>query len=430
MGNGLANGGDLNCALLELFAQFGEFGKVAGGGISRLAASEADRQARDFLCHWLEENNCEVVVDRVGNIFGILDLKSGDPDAYFFCGSHLDSQPNGGRFDGTYGVACACITALAVELAVRKEALKPCCRYFVVVCWTGEEGARFQPSLLGSGVFTGEIPARTALIAKDEDGISLGEALSRIDYLGEGEGPHPSHYFEIHIEQGPHLERAGKEVGVVTSCWGARKLRTEITGRPDHTGPTPMDERQDALLAAAHIAVRVNELANTASAPVHGSVGRMEIAPNSPNTVAERVSVWIEFRSGDEAVLQDIERDLISSFTDVEELSGCKIELDSRDRRDVIDFDYAASARVEAVLDEADISHMRLSTIAGHDAIRLQKICPSTLMFVPSRGGISHSPEEFTSEGDMAQGLNAMTCAVANLINSATAHTHHGAVHA
>ncbi len=419
MGNCLASEKDRSRALIDLFAHFGEFGKSADGGISRLAAGEADRQARNFLCQWLEKNSFDVIVDQIGNIFGILDLKKGDSDAYFFCGSHLDSQPNGGRFDGTYGVACACLTALAIQQAVSSGVLDTQFRFIVAVCWTGEEGARFQPSLLGSGVFTGEVPKTVALGAKDEDGISLSEALARIDYLGEGECPRPSRYFEIHIEQGPKLEKAKRQVGIVTACWGAAKLQVEIVGRSDHTGPTPMNERQDALLAAAYIITHVNEIAKDSLAPIHGSVGRAEIAPNSPNTIAERVRLWIELRSGDEAALRRIESELMRSIADVSDLSNCNIKFAQVDHREVIHFDQASMACVESALDDAGISHMRLPTIAGHDAIHLQKICPSSLMFVPSHRGISHSPEEFTSEDDMVNGLNAMICAVSSLVSSA-----------
>ncbi|WP_112322194.1 Zn-dependent hydrolase [Oceanibium sediminis] len=405
-------------ALLQLFGQFAAFGKLPGGGISRLAAGEADRQARDHLCDWLGQNGAEVVVDSVGNIFGIFDLGQGDPDGVVLCGSHLDSQPNGGRFDGTYGVACACISAVAILAAVREGRLIPRERQLVVVAWTSEEGARFQPSILGSGVFTGDIPASQALAATDKDGVSLREALSRIGYLGEGQGPRPSRYVEIHVEQGTRLEATGNDIGVVATCWGARKLLVEVTGKPDHTGPTPMAARRDALCAAARIVVRVNDLATGAPFPVHGSVGRMDIEPNSPNTVAERVRMWVELRSGDAAVLEQVEAELMLSFAEIQQVSGCTIADSSAEGREVVEFDDTAATRVEAVLDQAGLRHMRLPTIAGHDAIRMQRICPTTLLFVPSRRGISHSPDEFTSDAQMTRGLNALTLAIARLMCS------------
>ena len=418
MGSGLKKSEDFGTELLTLFERFCTFGATGAGGINRLAASEADREARDFLCQWLQEQGFQVIVDAVGNIFGIFDLETGQANSYFFCGSHLDSQPGGGRFDGTYGVASACITSLAIRNAVRKGDLDPRCRFFVVVCWTGEEGARFQPSLLGSGVFTGAIPVEDALSAIDAQGTTLRDALSAIGYHGTGQGPRPDHNIEIHIEQGPKLEAAGKDVGVVTSCWGARKLRLQIAGRPDHTGPTPMADRKDALLAAAHVITRVHELATGAWAPVHGSVGRIQIEPNSPNTVAAQAMLWIELRSGDETALGRVEADLRAIFEDVASLTGCKLQVLSSERREAIEFDRAARSVVEAALDEAGLGHMAMPTIAGHDAINLQRICPSTLIFVPSQNGISHSPDEFTSEQAMIQGLKALTEAVSKLISS------------
>jgi len=430
MGNPPTNTEGLGRAMLELFEQLGSYGKTAVGGVSRLAASDADRAARDYLCRWLEENNCEVVIDTVGNIFGILDLKSGNSDAYFFCGSHLDSQPKGGRFDGTYGVVCACLTGRAIEDATRNNKLNPAFRFFVIACWTNEEGSRFQPSMMGSGVFAGTITEDAALNSTDETGTSLREALASIDYFGEGQGPRPSQYFEIHIEQGPKLEAAGVDIGVVTSSWGARKLRVEIIGRADHTGPTPMTDRKDALLAAAHLTIRVHELTTSAPKPVHGSVGRIIVDPNSPNTVAERATLWVELRSGDEEILRSIENDLLASMTQVSALTGCKLSLSSKERRDALQFDHTARKITESALNAADIEYMRLSTIAGHDATRLQRVCPSTLMFVPSRGGVSHSPHELTTDEAMTRGLEAMTCAVSKLISNGPTNSHPGAVHA
>jgi len=423
-------GEDLHCALLGLFAQFGELGKVAGGGISRLAASDADARARDLLCDWLKQNKFDVIVDKVGNIFGILDLGQGEPGTSFFCGSHLDSQPLAGRFDGTYGVVCACMTALAVRNAVRDGSLTTRYRNFVVACWTSEEGARFQPSLLGSGVFVGDIDAEHALATTDQGGVALSEALSRISYVGTGQGPTPARYFEIHIEQGTRLETEGADVGLVTSCWGARKLLIAIAGRADHTGPTPMDERKDALLAASQIIARVNGISMPANATLHSSVGRITVEPNSPNTVAESASVWIEIRSGCEAALDQAEGDLNAFFDVVQAQTGCDITVSSHSHRAAVGFDADATDHIENTLNTAGIRTLRLPTIAGHDAVSLQKICPTSLMFVPSRGGISHAPEEFTSDREMCVGLDAMTLAVSDLLSTTAPRSQFGALHA
>jgi len=420
MADRLDNRDDFHRAFHNLFEGFARFGETAQGGVSRLAASLADGQARDHLCAWLESNNFEIIVDEVGNIFGALDLEKGDPNQHFFCGSHLDSQPHGGRFDGTLGVACACIAALAIKRLVDDGEVVPACGRFVIACWTSEEGARFQPSLLGSGVFSGELRADSVLSNRDKDGISLCHALSEIGYLGTGKAPQPARYLEIHIEQGRRLEKSNRAIGIVTSCWGARKLRIETIGRSDHTGPTPMDERKDALYGAAYVVIMTNEIAKTTQVPVHCSVGRMKIDPNSPNTIAERVQLWAEFRSGDESVLNGVEKQFADNFAQIECDTGCQINVISHEKREVVEFDQVAVDRVEAALDRANISHMRLQTIAGHDAVRLQAICPTTLIFVPSQDGVSHTPDEFTSEEDLTVGFDAMVHAISDLISIPT----------
>lgn len=408
---------DLKDALHNTFAEFSRFGKTELGGVSRLAASVADGQARDYLCDWLKKNGLDITVDAVGNIFGTLDLECGDPDQHFFCGSHLDSQPNGGRFDGALGVVCACIAALLIKERVKAGKISPTCGRIVVACWTSEEGARFQPSLLGSGVFTGKLSEATALSITDKDNIALSQALSKIGYLGTGVAPRPERYLEIHIEQGRRLEDTGTAIGIVTSCWGARKLRVETRGRPDHTGPAPMDERKDALCCAAHVVLATNRIAKTAQVPVHSSVGRMEIEPNSPNTVAERVQLWTEFRCSDEDELERVESQFIETLSQKGRETGCEVNVLSTEKRAVVEFDETAVDLAEAALDNAKISHMRLTTIAGHDAVSLQAICPATLLFVPSKNGVSHTPEEFTSAEDFAVGFDAVVCVISDLIS-------------
>lgn len=418
MANRVIGDEGLHDALLTLLGNFARFGETAEGGVARLAASKPDGAARDHLCGWLQENGFKVIIDAVGNIFGILDLGQGDAGLHFFCGSHLDSQPHGGRFDGTLGVACACIGALAIRRAVSAGRLSPAFRHLVVACWTGEEGARFQPSLLGSSVFSGSLHTADALEIRDENGISLREALAGIGYLGTARPPRASRYIELHIEQGTRLETSGIDIGIVTACWGARKLRIEIDGRPDHTGPTPMSERRDALLAAAKVVVQSNEGAIGATSLVHSSVGRMTISPNSPNTIAAHVDLWVEFRAGDENALSKVEEGLALDLVSIERDTGCGIRVGSREVRNVVTLDAAAADRVAGALDRTGISHMQLATIAGHDAVRLQSVCPATLIFVPSRRGISHAPEEFTSDAQLLRGFDAMVVAMAELMST------------
>lgn len=408
-------------ALLMMLGQLAAFGATANGGVARLAASQTDGDARDFLCEWLREQGGEVLIDRIGNILGVFDLGVGENTGHFFCGSHLDTQPEGGRFDGALGVACACLAALTLRDQVKAGCLAPTCRFLVVVCWTGEEGARFQPSLIGSSAFTGYLPVDQVLGIQDAQGTSLAEALSAIGYQGSATVPLPSHYLELHIEQGCRLELANKPIGLVTGSWGAKKLVIDVLGKPDHTGPTPMDHRCDALLAASQLVVRVHALAQLSPSPLHCSVGRMDIAPNSPNTVAERVSLWVEMRSASAITLEKTSVQLQQAMDEISASTRTAIRVSKSEDREAIIFDQASRQRVEAAWIREKIPHLALTTIAGHDAIRLQSICPSTLLFVPSKDGISHSPEEFTSDEAVCAGFDAMMHAMSALMEDASA---------
>jgi len=408
--------GARHAQLLEMFYAFGKFGETDKGGVARLAADKADGQVRDYFCQWLKDQKFNVLIDRVGNIFGVLDFGAEFEDRHFFCGSHLDTQPEAGKYDGALGVACACIASLHLRDLVINQNLTPEFRYFVVCCWTGEEGARFQPSLTGSSVYSGYSSAEDTLAIEDIDGIGLKEALESIGYCGNDQIPRADQYLELHIEQGTALEEAKAPVAIVTHCWGVKKLRLELFGIPDHTGPTPMGKRHNALLAASHVIVQVEQLAKQSEATLYSSVGKMEISPNSPNTIVDHVELWIEFRSPDKATLVVAEQDLIQILPQIEENTGCSSNIKSCETRNIIEFDKAAIFKIKTRFDDASISHLHLTTVAGHDAIRMQEVCPSTLLFVPSKDGITHSPAEYTSNEDVCAGYDAMCEAIIQLI--------------
>lgn len=416
MADALPTHGPRHTQLLELLRAFGKIGETDSGGIARLAANEADGQVRDYLCKWLKDQNFNVLIDQVGNMFGVLDLGDAFEDRYFFCGSHLDSQPEAGKFDGALGVACACIAGLHLSELVMARKLDPTFRYFVVCNWTGEEGARYQPSLTGSSVYSGRSSPENTLAIKDMDGISLEEALVAIGYRGDHQIPRADQYLELHIEQGVALEEAEAPIGFVTHCWGAKKVRLEVSGVSAHTGPTPMEDRRNALLAASHVIVEVEQLAKQSAAILYSSVGRMEIHPNSPNTIADHVELWIEFRSPDEATLAGAEQSLVRVLRQIEITTGCSSNITSCETRNVVEFDKIAISEIESRFAEACIPHLHLTTVAGHDAIRMQEVCPSTLLFVPSKDGITHSVAEYTSDEDVCAGYAAMFEALSKLM--------------
>ena len=413
--------------LHELLAAFAAIGTTSEGGVTRLAASAEDGQARDALCRWLRRQGFEIAIDRVGNLFGILDLGVTAGNGAVYCGSHLDSQPNGGRFDGAYGVIAACCAALAIRRRVDSGDLEPRHRYLVVVSWTNEEGARYQPSLLGSSVFSGALEATEALEACDAEGVQLAEALRKIGYLGQDAPPaEPDRYVELHVEQGAVLERQGRDIGVVTHCWGARKFRLRFLGRADHTGPTPMADRRDALRAASLLVAEVSHRALASEGRLHGSVGRLLVEPNSPNVVPRSATLFVELRAGAEDELNAAEAWLTESLDQICQATGCRSEIESSTRRPVEAFDTYGVEIAKEAIDALGLDVTTMATIAGHDALALQRRTPATLLFVPSAGGVSHSPNEFTAEKDLENGLQALIAVIGRLLAVPPRQDHQG----
>lgn len=395
---------DLHEKLHERIAQFSTFGATAAGGIHRPEATAANGEARDALVAWLREAGFEVRIDAIGNIFGLAEL-AGPEAPWLLTGSHIDSQPDGGRLDGTFGVIASVLAASALRQRLAAPVMN-----LAVVAWTNEEGARFQPSVLGSSAYAGAIDTGWALARTDRDGVSVGEALEAIGYRGTDDpAPRPAVYVELHIECGPLLERAGRRLAAFDRWWGCRKLEIRFEGVPAHTGPTPMAERRDALLAAAGVVTGLRRLADDAPAgELHTSVGRIEVQPNSPNVVPSSVTIFAELRSADPAVLE-------RSFDALEALVEAEAERAAvgwscvrdelrRPGRFELGLQHLAN-EVAAGLGE---SAMRLDTIAAHDAVPMARLCPSIVVATPSIGGICHSPLERTEPEDLALGLDLL----------------------
>ena len=241
------------------------------------------------------------------------------------------------------------------------------------------------------------------------------DALNEIGYAGKNVDFKPSQYFEVHIEQGKLLEAKKAAVGIVSNSWGARKLKILIKGKPDHTGPTPMDIRSDALLLASRIIIKVNEIAILSNGTLHSSVGRMDLSPNSPNTVVEEAKLWIEFRGVNDLELDQAEAKINEFMTMNHLASNCDIQQISREDRKAVKFDELAFTRICVALKRNNINYLEMTTVAGHDALQLQSYCPSTLIFIPSKDGISHSPDEYTSDTDILNGYNASLIALSEL---------------
>lgn len=388
--------------LIALMTAMERYGGTPNGGMHRLTLSAEDGQARDHLSAWMHEHGLSVRIDGIGNMFGILDWAG--PDApTVMTGSHLDSQPRGGRFDGAYGVLAACEAVTAVRARVATEGVVPRCN-FVVVNWTNEEGARFQPSLLGSSVYTGQMTLADALGRRDGEGISVADALQAIGYAGNAPPPIPQAYVELHVECGAELERADQHFGAIVRHWGAVKYRLAFLGRQAHTGPTPMAQRQDALLGAAHLVCALRALADRAPGTLHTSVGRLEVRPNSPNVVPGEAVAFVELRSPDAAVLAWADAEFAACVRAAETAAKVTSEIRFVDRRPAGPFDAALVALAEQEAAGLGYPMRRLDTIAGHDAVPMALRCPSVVLVVPSVGGICHHPAEFTKPEDIILG--------------------------
>ena len=396
--------------LEESMEALGRIGATARGGLNRVALTDDDRRGRDLLVSWMREAGLTVTVDQMGNIFGQRAGEDGLPPVMM--GSHADSVPTGGKYDGQLGVLCA----LETIRTLNDEKIRT--RYPVAMAiFTNEEGARFQPAMIGSGVMAGKIPLEDAYNARDRDGVRLGDELERIGYLGsEPCIPRPLRaYLELHIEQGPILEEEHLPVGVVEGIVAIAWSRVTLTGVQDHAGPTPMRIRHDALVAAADIVRGVREIAKDIGGDMVSTVGRLDVSPNIPNAIPGRVSLSIDLRAPDE---RHITRglDLVDRVVrDAARAEGVTYELEHYWRVPRTRFDLEVVETVEAAVQSLGCGYRRILSGAGHDAQYMAAICPTGMIFVPSRDGRSHCEEEFTPMDDIEHGANTLLLAAARL---------------
>jgi beta-ureidopropionase / N-carbamoyl-L-amino-acid hydrolase len=396
--------------LAESMDALGRIGETPRGGLNRVALTDDDRRGRDLLVRWMKEAGLTVTVDRMGNIFGLRPGTEARPPV--FMGSHADSVPSGGKYDGQLGVLCALETLRTLnDLNARTR------HPTGMIVFTNEEGARFQPAMIASGVMAGKIPLEDAYNARDRDGRRLVDELERIGYLGaEPCVPRPMRaYLELHIEQGPILEEDGLPLGVVEGIVAIAWSRVTLHGVQDHAGPTPMRGRHDALVAAAVIVSGVREIAKTIGGDVVGTVGRLDVTPNIPNAIPGRVSLSVDFRDPDESHLDRALSMLDQVVRTAADREGVRAEIEHYWRVPRTPFHADVVAAVEAAAVTLGCGHRRLLSGAGHDAQYMAAICPTGMIFVPSRAGRSHCEEEFTGLDDIEHGANALLLSCARL---------------
>jgi len=381
-------------------------GATSKGGVCRLTLTDLDRQVRDWFKARAEQLGCRVTVDDMGAMFARRDGTANVPPIAF--GSHLDTQPTGGKFDGVLGTLAA-LETLRTLVEAGYETYAP----IEVVNWTNEEGSRFAPAMVSSGVFAKVLEKDWAQSRQDRDGMTFAAALDGIGYRGtERCGEHPlSAFFELHIEQGPILETEGKDIGVVTGVQAMRWYEVTVTGQDAHTGATPMHLRKNALLGAARLIDAVDAIGRKHT-PGVATVGRIENRPNSPNVVPGEVFFMVDLRHPDNGTLDAMEADFRAALPAICEPLGLAVTVQRIWEQPALRFNADC---VMAVRRAAELSGYSLRDIvsgAGHDAAYVSRVAPAAMIFVPCRGGISHNEAEFSSKEQCAKGAQVLLQAV------------------
>ena len=388
--------------LLARLRALGDIGSTGDGGCARLALSDDDRAGRDLVVSWMRDLGLSVSIDTIGNVFGTWNVGSG---AAVMTGSHIDTVRTGGLYDGNYGV----IAGLEVIQTCQESGISPA-RPITVGVFTNEEGARFAPDMLGSLVYVGGMSVEEALDVVSIDGKRLGDELERIGYAGSTPcpGPAPHAFVELHIEQGPVLEAEETTFGAVTGVQGISWQELTISGQSNHAGTTPMRLRHDPAFVAAMLTVYLRDIAERFGGDQVCTVGKIDIHPNLVNVIPARVTMTLDVRNTDEDTLQDAEQ-LIDTFCfQIEQDEGVSISKRTLARFEPVVFDERVIDVVERHASAIDSRVRRMPSGAGHDAQMLARVCPTAMIFVPSRGGISHNPAEHTDADQLVAGANVL----------------------
>lgn len=389
--------------LWDSLMEMAKIGATEKGGNCRLALSDLDKEGRDLFVRWCEEAGCTVTVDAIGNIFARRPGKNNDLPPVM-TGSHLDTQPTGGRFDGVYGV----LAGLEVVRTLNDAGIETEAPVEVVV-WTNEEGSRFSPAMMGSGVFAGVFPLEEIQAKQDIDGLKLGDELRRIGYEGTAPMGKPvKAYFEAHIEQGPILEAEKKPVGIVTGAQGQRWYEVTVVGQEAHAGPTPMAVRRDALVGASRMIQEVNRIGLANQPYACATVGFLQVSPNSRNVIPGRVFFAVDFRHPDDAVLTKMDSELRAACAEIAGEAGLEVEVSEFWYFPPTPFDEKCVAAVREGAKLYGYDNMEIVSGAGHDAVYMAKVAPTGMIFVPCEGGISHNEIENADPKDLEAGGNVL----------------------
>lgn len=389
--------------LMGRLQSLGQVGALPGGGVCRLALTDADRQGRDRVIGWMKGLGLAVTVDRIGNVIGLRPGTEEGPPVVI--GSHIDTVATGGLYDGALGV----LAGLEVVNVLNDAAIRTC-RPLAVAFFTNEEGARFHPDMLGSAVLSGRLDLAEVLATVGIDGVTLGDELKRIGYAGDAPvGAIAAHcYLELHIEQGPVLDAEGIAIGAVTGVQGICWTEYRFTGQTNHAGTTPMAMRRDAGYAAARLAVEARRVALETGGAQVATVGRFGVTPGLTNVVPGEALLTTDLRNIDGAALVAADARLQAFAAEVAAAEGVALETRALARFDPVAFDPALVGLVEETAHGLGHAVKRMPSGAGHDAQMFAPHCPTAMIFVPSRGGISHNVTEHTEPAHIAAGAELL----------------------
>ena len=391
--------------LTEKINALGAIGKDKEGKRTRLAASDADKAGRDAVVNWMKDADLKVVVDRIGNIFGIWEAPEIKYEAPLMLGSHIDTVINAGQYDGCYGV----LAGIEVIKALKEAGYVPE-RPIAVGAFTNEEGVRYAPDMMGSLVYAGGLSVEEALATVGTDGTILGEELKRIGYEGTAEPGFlkPYAYVELHIEQGPILEIEGIRIGAVENLQGISWQEVIIEGVANHAGTTPIALRIDAGLAAAKAIIFLRNRCDNSNATTVATVGCIEFEPNAINVIPSKAVFTVDMRNPNEDMLKEEEKAFADFLKKLEQSDKVRISAESLVRFEPVEFDERIVKLVEQAAEKRGFTSRRITSGAGQDAQMIARMCPTAMIFVPSINGISHNPNEFTPDKDLVAGANVL----------------------
>ena len=400
--------------LWDSLMEMAKIGATEKGGVCRLALTDVEKAARDLYVKWCEEAGCTVTVDQMGNIFARRDGKDNSLPPVM-TGSHIDSQPTGGKFDGIYGVLAG-LEVVRTLNDLNYETNAP----IEISAWTNEEGSRFAPAMIGSGVFGGEFDLDYGLACKDPDGKTIGEELKRIGYAGETKcgGREVGAFFETHIEQGPILEAEERTVGVVQGVQGIRWYDVNVTGMESHAGTTPMERRRDAMQGSARMIDAIIEVSKEFAPDSRATIGVLEVTPNSRNVIPGSVYFSLDLRHPNEAKLNAMEAKARAACDKVAAALKLELSLEQIWYSPPVKFDAACVAAVQSAADTLGFANQPITSGAGHDAVYVSRIAPTAMIFIPCADGISHNEIESATPSDVGAGCDVLLNAMVTMANA------------